>query len=68
MANLTSVGLQTYHNGLGKKDRVKLKNYVSSLFGLSYSVIDGRFSGRKEFSAAELIALKPVIENELWKK
>lgn len=65
---LTSMGLVSYHEGLSRKDRVRLKNYVALMLGLSYAVIDGRFSGRKKFTAAELIALQPVIDGELWKQ
>ena len=65
---LTSVGLVSYHNGLSEKDRVKMKNYVSNLLGLSYAVVHKRFIGGMSFRGAELIALQPVIDNELWKQ
>ncbi len=67
MENLTSMGLVTYHSNLNRKERVKLKNYVASMLELSYSVIDARFTGRAQFTKAELIALKNVISQELWK-
>lgn len=65
---LTSMGLVSYHKSLDRKERVQLKNYVSLLFGLSYAVVDGRFCGRMKFTNAELLALKPVIENESWRQ
>lgn len=65
---LTSVGLVSYHASLVRKDRVKLKLYVSHLLQLSYYAVDGRFSGRQQFTTAELIALQPVIDNELWRE
>lgn len=68
MKNLSSMGLVSYHNGLSEKDRVKMKSYVSLMLGLSYSVVHKRFIGGMDFKAAELIALKPVIEDELWKQ
>ncbi len=65
---LTSMGLVAYHNELSEKDRVKLKNYVSMMLGLSYAVVHKRFIGGMDFSCAEIIALQPVIENESWKQ
>ena len=65
---LTSVGLVAYHNELSEKDRVQLKNYVSLMLGLSYAVVHKRFIGRMDFTGAELIALRPVIENESWRQ
>lgn len=65
---LTSMGLVAYHNALSDKDRVKLKNYVSLMLGLSYAVVHKRFIGGMAFSTAELIALQSVIENESWKQ
>lgn len=65
---LTGVGLVAYHERLTRKDRVKLKNYVAFMLGLSYSVVDGRFTGRQQFTNAELIALQPVISGELWRQ
>ena len=66
-SKLTSMGLVTYHESLSRSERVELKNYVASLFRLSYSVVQKRFAGGMEFTAAELIALQPVIEEELWR-
>jgi len=65
---LTCVGLVTYHNELSEKDRVQLKNYVSMMLGLSYAVVHKRFVGKMDFTGAELIALRPVIENESWRQ
>lgn len=65
---LTSMGLVAYHNALSDKERVKLKNYVSLMLGLSYAVVHKRFVGNMAFSTAELIALQPVIEDEKWKQ
>jgi hypothetical protein len=65
--DFTSLGLLAYYNELTMKERVKLKSYVALKFGLSYYTIDGKFRGRSNFSAAELLALQPIIEGELWK-
>lgn len=65
---LTGMSLVSYYAGLSRKERVMLQNYVASLFCLSASVVYARFTGRMEFTAAELIALKPVMEGELWRK
>lgn len=65
---LTNLGLQTYHMNLSRKERVKLKNYVSAMFNISYYSTDGKFAGRQRFSPAELLALQPIIDNELWRQ
>lgn len=68
MEKLTNVGLQAYHRQLSRKERVRLKNYVSMKFGISYFSTDGKFVGRQQFSPAELLALEPIIGNETWRQ
>lgn len=65
---LSSVGLLSYYNDLSRKEQVKLKNYVSRIFNLSYYTVDAKFRGKTNFSAAELFALQPVINDESWRK
>ena len=65
---LTSMGLVDYHRELQRKERVKLINYTAVLFGLSASVVKRRFNGGMKFTNAELIALQPVIDQELWRQ
>ena len=50
MEKLTNAGLQSYHKNLARKERVKLKMYVASQFGISYFSVDGKFVGRQHFS------------------
>lgn len=68
MEKLTNAGLQSYHKNLTRKERVKLKLYVASQFGISYFSADGKFAGRQQFSPAELLALQPIIDKETWKQ
>ena len=65
---LTSLGLLSYYNGLTQKEKVKLKNFVAIKFVLSYYTVDAKFHGKTRFSAAELLALQPIIEGETWKQ
>ena len=64
----TKLGLLSYYSGLTQKERVRLKNYVAQLFELSYYTVDAKFSGKTNISAAELLALQPVIEGETWRQ
>lgn len=64
----TNVGLQSYYNGLDKKERQKLTSYVAMKFEKSYYTMDGKFRGNTNFSAAELLALQPIIRDELWRE
>lgn len=65
---LTNVGLQSYVKELSTQDLMKLKTYVASRFGKSYMTINDKFAGRRPFSATELLALEPIINQELWKQ
>lgn len=65
---LTNVGLQSYVKELGTQDQIKLKTYVAFKFGKSYMTVNDKFSGRRPFSPAELLALQPIISQELWKQ
>ena len=56
-----------YYNELTMKDKVKLKSFVAQKFGLSYYTVDAKFRGKSNFSAAELLALQPIIEGEKWR-
>lgn len=65
---LTKLGLLSYYGKLSDKERMKLKSYVAEKFELSYYTIDFKFRGKSNISAAELLALQPIIENELWRE
>ncbi len=65
---ITVVGLLSYYNGLTTKEKLKLKSYVAAVFELSFYTVDGKFRGNANFSAAELLALQPIIEGELWRQ
>lgn len=65
---LTNVGLQSYARSLGSGEVMKLKAYVAEKFGKSYMTINDKFAGRRSFSATELLALQPIIEQELWRQ
>lgn len=65
---LTNVGLQSYVKELSTQDLMKLKTYVASRFGKSYMTINDKFTGRRPFSPTELLALEPIINQELWKQ
>ncbi len=64
--DFTSVGLLSYYNSLTVKEKVKLKSFVSLKFNLSYYTVDAKFRGKTNFSAAELLALQPIIQDEQW--
>ena len=65
---LTNVGLQSYIKDLSTQDQMKLKTYVASRFGKSYITINDKFAGRRPFSPTELLALEPIINQDLWKQ
>ena len=64
----TSLGLLSYYEKLTRKEKVRLKSYVASKFDLSYYTVDAKFRGNTNFSAAELLALQPIIESETWRQ
>ena len=65
---LTQIGLETYYQTLCRGDRGKALLYVASFLGISYPSVQGKFTGKQKFSNAELIALQPIIDGELWKQ
>lgn len=65
---LTNVGLQSYVKNLDQQDQRKLKTYVALKFDKSYLTVNDKFSGRRQFTPAELLALETIIDNELWKQ
>ena len=66
---LTNVGLQSYYANLRVGERGKLIAYIISQLGMSYFTWYGKFVGkRQQFTAAELIALEPIINDELWRQ
>lgn len=65
---ITAVGLQSYYEGLTQKEKNKLRLFVAMKFNLNYLTVDGKFRGRTNFSAAELLALQPIIDGELWRQ
>ena len=65
---LTVMGLRAYYQKLSQKEKVRLKNFVAQKFELSYFTIDSKFSGRGNFSAAELLAMQPIITAETWRQ
>lgn len=65
---LTNVGLQSYVKNLDHQEQMKLKTYVALKFGKSYMTVNDKFSGRRQFTPAELLALQTIIDSELWKQ
>lgn len=65
---LTRMGLRSYFGSLSYKDRIRLKRYVTLKFELSYYTVDAKFRDYDKFSAAELLAMQPIIQEELWKQ
>lgn len=65
---LTQLGLESYYQGLGRGERGKLLLYVAQDLGISYPSVHGKFRGSQRFSVAELRALEPIINQELWRK
>lgn len=65
---LTQLGLESYYQTLARGDRGKALLYVASYLGLSYNSVQGKFTGKQKFTNAELIALQPIIEGELWRQ
>lgn len=65
---LTNVGLQSYVKNLDQQDQIKLKTYVALKFDKSYLTVNDKFSGRRQFTPAELLALQTIIDNELWRR
>ena len=65
---ITSLGLLSYDGKLTPKEKGRLKNFVARKFDLSYYTVDGKFRGKSNFSAAELLALQPIVEEETWKQ
>jgi len=66
--NLTQLGLESYYQALGRGERGKLLLYVAQDLGISYPSVQGKFRGSQRFSVAELRALEPIINQELWRK
>ena len=65
---LTNVGLQSYVKSLSPSEQMQLKTYVAIQFKKSYITINDKLNGRTRFSTVELLALKPIIEGELWRQ
>ena len=65
---LTNVGLQSYVKNLDQQEQIKLKTYVALKFDKSYLTVNDKFSGRRQFTPAELLALQTIIDNELWRQ
>lgn len=65
---LTNVGLQAYAKNLSSAEQMKLKTFVAMKFCKSYMTINDKFAGRRNFTATELLALQPIIDQELWRQ
>ena len=65
---LNDVGLQSYHQNLGRRERSKMKSYIAAKLGISYFAVDNKFAGRSKWSIAELKFVEPIIENEEWRQ
>lgn len=65
---LTNMGLQSYIKELPNDEQMKLKTYVAVKFGKSYLTVNDKFSGRRQFTPAELLALQTIIYDELWRQ
>ena len=65
---MTQVGLESYYQTLGRGERGRLLLYIAADLDISYTSVQGKFTGSQRFSVAELRALEPVINEELWRR
>lgn len=65
---ITQLGLESYYQTLGRGERGKLLLYIATDLDISYPSVQGKFTGSQRFSVAEIRALEPIINQELWKK
>lgn len=65
---MTQVGLESYYQSLSRGERGKLLLYVAADLDISYTSVQGKFTGSQRFSVAELRALEPVVKEELWRR
>lgn len=65
---MTQLGLESYYQSLGRRERGKLLLYVASDLEISFTSVQGKFTGTQRFSVAEIRALEPIIREELWRQ
>ena len=65
---LTQMGLESYYQTLSKGEKGKALVYIAMYLDISYPSLQGKFTGKQKFTTAELIALEPIINDELWRQ
>lgn len=66
---LKDVGIRDYYHSLQKKDKSKMVAYLMSQFGMNYSTIMGKMSGRFNFTSPDIYLFNLAIQNESeWKQ
>lgn len=63
-----NLGLQSYYNDLGKKDKTKLIGFLMWKCGISYNSAWNRLTGKSVFSDIELQVIYPLIMEDSWRR
>lgn len=62
------LGLQSYYNGLDKKDKARLIGFLMWKCGISFNSAWNRLSGKTDFSDIELQVIYPLIMEDTWRQ
>ena len=62
------IKLESYYQTLSKGEKGKALVYIAMYLDISYPSLQGKFTGKQKFTTAELIALEPIINDELWRQ
>lgn len=66
--DLQPVDLQDYYSAMKKKEKGKLLRFLTREYGMGYSTIVNKLTGRHEMSETDVFLLNLAIKNEnLWR-
>lgn len=63
----SAITINDYYAKLSKKEKSQILGYLITHYGFRYNTIQQKLTGKSEFNPRDLLAVKTVIKEELWR-
>ena len=63
----SAITIQDYYANLTKKEKTQILSYLITHYGFRYNSVKQKLTGKSDFNPRDLLVVKAVINEELWR-
>lgn len=63
----SAITIKDYYANLTKKEKTQILAYLMNHYGFRYNSVQQKLTGKSDFNPRDLLVVKTVIKEELWK-